>query len=122
MDSREEQTCAQNDEQLRKNAIRMLNDELRQCRSGGQLMVTQGICNLGKYVMPKVIEEVCKFNHFHEHNDRYGEHDFGALRVAGNNINWKIDYYDLDMKYRSPDPADPDVTIRVLTIMLASEY
>ena len=122
MDSRKDQTCAQNADEIRKNRIRLLNDELRHCRSGGQLLVTQGICNLGKYIMPKVIEEVCRFNNFNEHNDPYGERDFGALRVAGHNINWKIDYYDLQMKYRSPDPSDASVTLRILTIMLASEY
>ena len=37
-------------------------------------------------------------------------------------IFWKIDYYDNDMKYHSPDKTNPDKTIRVLTIMKAEEY
>ena len=52
----------------------------------------------------------------------YGEHDFGALTVAGVRLLWKIDYYDAGMGGGSPDPADPSVTTRVLTLMLVDEW
>jgi hypothetical protein len=32
------------------------------------------------------------------------------------------DYYDLDLTMHSPDAADPEVTARVLTVLLGSEY
>jgi len=35
---------------------------------------------------------------------------------------WKIDYYDRRLMYHSPDPADADVTRRVLTIGTMAEY
>jgi Protein of unknown function (DUF3768) len=35
---------------------------------------------------------------------------------------FKIDYYDNDLNFHSPDPADPTVTERIITIMLADEY
>ncbi len=37
-------------------------------------------------------------------------------------IFFKIDYFDKALAYHSPDPADPSVTERVITIMLAEEY
>lgn len=55
-------------------------------------------------------------------NDPHGEHDFGAFDLGGQRLFWKIDYYDRDLRYASDDPADPDITTRVLTIMMASEY
>ena len=52
-------------------------------------------------------------------NDPYGEHDFGSFDYKGQKIFWKIDYYDLNYEYMSENPADPTITNRVLTIMLA---
>jgi len=42
--------------------------------------------------------------------------------VGDQRIWFKIDLYDKDLQYGSPDPADPDVTTRVMTILLPSEY
>jgi len=59
---------------------------------------------------------------FTDSNDPHGEHDFGSFEHEGELVFWKFDYYDLDMNLHSPDAADPAVTCRVLTIMLAQEY
>ncbi len=55
-------------------------------------------------------------------NDPYSERDFGVIDLDGIRYFWKIDYYDRKLKMHSPNEADPSVTTRVLTAMLAEEY
>jgi Protein of unknown function (DUF3768) len=62
------------------------------------------------------------FAAFTEDNDPHGEHDFGIVDNGDVRCLWKIDYYDREMEFMSPDPADPAVTTRILTLMLADEY
>lgn len=103
--------------------IRMLNDAFRTGRrSDGTVLVTVGVNALGPQFVAEARNAVAAFNDFNGDNDPHGEHDFGALTVQNEKLFFKIDYYDLDMSMHSPDPADPSVTKRVLTIMLASEY
>ena len=53
---------------------------------------------------------------------QHGGHEFGAVGFAVNTVFRKIDYYSPDLQHESEDPADPNLTLRVLTIMLAEEY
>lgn len=110
------------DDRERVKRICALNDTLRQTGKGGQVLITQGVNELGHGVVARVVGEVARFDDFKIDNDPYGEHDCAMLKVDGLSIIWKIDYYDLTMKRHSPDPTDPAVTIRVMTIMLGSEY
>lgn len=97
-----------------------LNDEARSTFSGCRVVVTPGIAALGKD--QEILALVRTFSNFSPNNDPFGEHDFGAFEFAGHTIFWKIDCYDIDMSMASPDPADPTVTVRVLTVMLGEEY
>ena len=63
-----------------------------------------------------------RFDSFDPDNDPHGEHDFGEVEVGGLRFFWKIDAYDRALLGGSPDPANPAVTTRVLTIMRADEY
>ena len=103
-------------------AIRRLNDQLRINLTGGKVMMTVGIIALGLEMQARVLAAVRAFDAFTEENDPWAEHDMGALNVQGHRIFFKLDYYDPKMTYLSDDAADPDKTVRVLTIMLADEY
>lgn len=106
----------------RRDRIRELNDRLRISGLGGHVMITSGLQALGNEVVQEVLAAVHKHDRFDGGNDPYGEHDFGSLSWKTHKLLWKIDYYDTSLEFGSPDPADTDVTTRVLTVMLASEY
>ena len=103
-------------------AIRHLNDRFRASFEGGKVLVTNGVQSLGTPATVVILQAVARFTDFSLDNDPHGEHDFGAFEWRNETIFWKIDYYDRSLDFASPDPADPSVTARVLTIMLASEY
>ena len=102
--------------------IRALNDNLRRNFSNGQAVITVGVAALGPEAVARIIKTVEVFDDFCHANDPHQEHDFGSFEADGNTIFFKIDYYDKTLTQHSPDAADPIVTERVITIMLAEEY
>ncbi|MEZ5846483.1 MAG: DUF3768 domain-containing protein [Geminicoccaceae bacterium] len=120
--------------------IALLND---QCRSAMgiacSLFQTAGIAALSEGLQSRIREAVETYDAFDDDNDPWGEHDFGSFWIRGGaskeviydkkpdgggwkRVFWKIDYYDKAVRYGSPDPANPRVTTRLLTIVLAEEY
>ena len=69
-----------------------------------------------------LLAKVRSFEAFDEDDDPHGEHDFGAVDEASVRYFWKIDCYDRATEMGSSDPANPEVTTRVLTILRADEY
>jgi uncharacterized protein DUF3768 len=62
---------------------------------------------------------IAQFSDWHEGNDPYGEHDFGAFDLLGERLLFKIDLYE-DESVKGKN--DPPAVRRALTIMLAEEY
>jgi hypothetical protein len=102
--------------------IRALNDELRQHLIGGLAVITPGVAALGREAVERIVKTIAVFDDFCHANDPHEEHDFGSFGIDGHTMIFKIDYYDKTLTVHSPDPADPSVTERVITIMLAAEY
>ena len=102
--------------------IRALNDQFRQNLDQGVAVMTKGVAVLGPIAVDRIIETIALFDNFHHANDPYEEHDAGSFEADGKSIVWKIDYFDERMQMHSPDPTDPSVTTRVITVMLAEEY
>jgi len=119
MQTEERNTCAQ---LPRGEAIAQLNDALRTQGKHGVIMVTAGVRDLRGFNPVMLAASLASYAAFDADNDPHGERDFGDMALFGADLLWKIDYYDQDLTFGSPDPADPAVTKRVLTVMLASEY
>lgn len=105
-----------------KEIIRLLNDELRRNLFCGGAFMTPGVAALGADVAERIFQTISVFDNFCSENDPHEEHDFGSFEVEGHQVFFKIDAFSRDMMGASPDPSDPSVTKRVITIMLAEEY
>jgi hypothetical protein len=119
--------------------IARLNDLARRAMGVAcTLVATVGFRSLSDPDQSRVRELVETFDAFTEDNDPRGERDFGCIYQLGDGrwtterprvredererAFWKLDYYDRELRFASEDAADPAVTRRVLTIMLADEY
>jgi Protein of unknown function (DUF3768) len=119
--------------------IARLNDLARSAMGVACTAVaTVGFRSLSASDQSRVRELIETYDAFDEDNDPHGERDFGAIyqcadgrwtterpRVRDDErerVFWKLDYYDRDLQFGSEDAANPAVTRRVLTIMLAEEY
>ena len=119
--------------------IARLNDLARRAMGVDCTAVaTVGFQSLPEADQSSVRELIETYDAFDEDNDPHGERDFGTIYQLGDGrwtterprlrddererAFWKLDYYDRDLRFGSEDAANPAVTRRVLTIMLADEY
>jgi Protein of unknown function (DUF3768) len=119
--------------------IARLNDRARQAMGlACTAVATVGFGSLPASDQSRVRELIETYDAFDEDSDPHGERDFGAVYQLADGrwtterprarddererVFWKLDYYDRDLRFGSDDPANPAVTRRVLTIMLADEY
>lgn len=109
---------------LRAVSIRALNDRLRTRGIGGKVVAVGELAHIEdedyrQRVLTAVRMQIIVTG---DKDDPYSEHDFGQVVVDGQKFLWKIDYYDLDYKYASEAPEHEELTLRVLSIMFASDY
>jgi len=104
--------------------IALLNDKARKGWLPGstKILLTRMVTALPELELAELRRAVAAFDTFTEDNDPYGERDFGAIELGGERCFWKIDYYDRSLRCGAEDPSDTSETMRVLTLMHASEY
>ena len=115
----EKQNCVQ---PPRVEVIAQLNDTLRKTGTGGSVMVTQSVMRLTGFDAAELAAALADYDGFDADNDPHGERDFGDLMLWGTDLLFKIDYHDAAMEFGSEDPANPEVTNRVLTVMSAADW
>lgn len=102
--------------------IARLNDQLRKTGQGGSIVITSNLRRVTGFDAGVLASALANYEGFDAGNDPHGERDFGDLTLFGHNLLFKIDYFDRDLAYGSDDPADPKLTSRILTVMLASDW
>lgn len=127
MSRSDQENCASNNSRSidlphRSSRTRRLNDKFRTSFQGGKVLITSGVRALGSILVHEILKTVRQFDRFDQANDPYNEHDFGSFSSGGQRVCWKIDYYDQSMQFGSSDPSNEAETVRVLTVMLTSEY
>ncbi|MDE2442074.1 MAG: DUF3768 domain-containing protein [Betaproteobacteria bacterium] len=102
--------------------IAHLNDQLRKTGEGGTIMITQNLRRVTGFDAQVLARALATYEGFDADNDPHGEHDFGDLMLWGYDLLFKVDYFDKASEFGSDDPANPDLTHRVLTVMLAFDW
>lgn len=93
-----------NDEDYeRATQVALLNDRFRKTFTGGRVLVTASV--QASPHLDVILDGVRRYEfNGTDGNNPYGENDFGSFEVAGDKYFFKIDYYDADLRYHSPDP------------------
>ena len=101
----------------RRAKIIELNDRLRTRFKGGRVQMTPAVYNLDPQLRGRAIWAMARYNRF----DNSSEHDWGVMIFAGYSFEWHIEYRDQNGNGVSPDPADSDKTLRVLTLYVVED-
>ena len=114
-------TCERQEADARTARIRALNDALRTEHRGGMILMSPSVVALTMPTIAAIFMAIAAFRDFNSDNDPYGEHDCACLEVGGLSVIWKNEAFDRTLTGHSPDPSCPWLTVRVMTVMLASE-
>ena len=94
-----------------------LNDQLRTTFKGGRVQMTRSVYDLDDRLRGRALSVLARYNKFAPDS----EHDCGVFIFAGFAFEWRIEYRGNDGLGQSPDPADPDRTMRVLTLYVTND-
>jgi hypothetical protein len=94
-----------------------LNDRLRTTFTGGRVQLHVGTHCLDAQIRGRALYALSRYNRFTPDD----AHDFGCFTFAGFQFEWRIDYRGADGRARSQNPADPNGTLRILTLYVVRD-
>jgi len=94
-----------------------LNDQLRTTFKGGRIQMTPDFYQLDPRLRGRALYVMGRYNKF----DHESEHDSGVFIFAGYSFEWRIEYRSGDGTSASLHPADPEKTLRVLTLYVITD-
>jgi Protein of unknown function (DUF3768) len=89
-----------------------LNDQLRTTFRGGRVQMTASVYQLDARLRGRALCLLARYSKFNEES----EHDGGVFIFGGYSFEWAIEYRGKNHTGVSPDPANPEMTFRVLTL------
>ena len=95
-----------------------LNDHLRTTFRGGRVQMTPAVYALDPQLRGRALSALSRYNKFADDED----HDWGVFIFAGYSFEWHIECRANDGTGISADPADPEKTLRVLTLYTATDF
>ena len=101
----------------KRSKIIELNDQFRTTFKGGRVQMTPDFYGLDPRLRGRALCVMSRYKSF----DEDSEHDRGVFIFAGYSFEWHIEYRSRDGTGVSPDPADPDKTLRVLTLYASGD-
>jgi hypothetical protein len=94
-----------------------LNDHVRTTFKGGRVQMTPGVYDLEARLRGRALYLLSKYTKF----DRDSEHDCGTFIFCGYAFEWRIEYRSVAGPGLSRDPANPDLTFRVLSLYVVAD-
>jgi hypothetical protein len=101
----------------RRDKVVALNDQLRTTFKGGRVQMTRSVYDLDDRLRGRALSVLARYNKFAPDS----QHDCGVFIFAGFAFEWRIEYRGKDRVGQSPDPADPERTMRVLTLYVTED-
>jgi Protein of unknown function (DUF3768) len=94
-----------------------LNDRFRSTFKGGRVQMSRSVYELEPRLRGRALWVLSKYKKF----DPDSEHDWGTFIFGGYAFEWWIEYRSTAGLDQSPDPANPDMTFRVLTLEVVAD-